>query len=127
MDRRTDRGYLRTEQYATSSNLSARIAIHERFSTATQGWHEWIFDTMALAVRARVLEVGAGTASLWVRNAARVPPIDLVLTDLSAGMIADARLAVGAAARPQWLVAAVQGLPFRAASFDGGARHTAPS
>ena len=29
------------EQYRTGANLEARIALHERFSTARQGFHQW--------------------------------------------------------------------------------------
>lgn len=128
VDPRRDGTYLRERQYVTSANLSTRIAIHERFSVARQGWHEWIFDTMALRDGTRVLEVGAGAATLWSTNAPRVPSLELVLTDLSDGMLRDAQRAIGAvggrggvgglASTLRWAVADVQRLPFPDARFD---------
>jgi ubiquinone/menaquinone biosynthesis C-methylase UbiE len=89
VDRFRDAAYLCEQQYGDSAKLQARITIHERFSVATQGWHEWIFDVMAsvLVPGARVLEVGAGAGTLWMKNAARLPPIDLVRSDVSTGML----------------------------------------
>jgi SAM-dependent methyltransferase len=121
VDRFRDTAYLCERQYGDSAKLQARITIHERCSTATRGWHEWIFDEMApvLVSGARVLEVGAGAGTLWAKNAARLPPIDLVLSDVSAGMLDDARdTLVGIVPGVRWLVADAQRVPFPADSFD---------
>jgi len=57
MSKITDPQYLKTEQYKDASNLNARIEIHRRFSTNTQGWFPWIFDMLEkLPQSARVLE-----------------------------------------------------------------------
>ncbi len=121
MDCFRDTAYLREQQYADSAKLEARITIHERFSTATQGWHEWIFDEMesVLVPGARVLEVGAGAGTLWTKNAARLPPIELVLSDVSAVMLDDARGALdGIVPGVRWLVADAQHVPLAADAFD---------
>jgi len=36
------------QQYGTSNNLQARIAMHERFSTNPQDWVDWLWDVMQL-------------------------------------------------------------------------------
>jgi SAM-dependent methyltransferase len=76
------------EQYKHSSNLEARIALHERFSTSKYKWHEWVFDQFDLPDTARILELGCGVGKLWLDNLHRLPPRwDITLTDFSAGML----------------------------------------
>ena len=53
-----------TEQYCDPSNLNARIALHERFSTNPRNLPLWIFDQLKLPDDARVLEIGCGTGGL---------------------------------------------------------------
>lgn len=40
----TDQGYLLNSQYRDSSNLDARIAVHQLFSTNRMGWYRWYFS-----------------------------------------------------------------------------------
>lgn len=89
MSRFTDPNYLKTSQYRDSSNLDARAALHQRFSTNPYGWQRWAFDhLLILPQTARILELGCGPAYLWKENAERIPPGWVVtLSDLSAGML----------------------------------------
>ena len=89
MSRFTDQNYLKTSQYRDSSNLDARAALHQRFSTNPYGWQRWAFDhLLKLPQTARILELGCGPAYLWKENAERIPPGWVVtLSDLSAGML----------------------------------------
>jgi ubiquinone/menaquinone biosynthesis C-methylase UbiE len=89
MQRFTDQQYLIQDQYKDSSNLDARIAIHQRFSTNPQGWFNWIFDTLVkLPAESKILEVGCGSAEMWKECASRIPPGWVItLTDLSDGML----------------------------------------
>ena len=116
----TDSQYLRREQYQNSSNLSARIALHARFSLNPQGWQHWVFDQLSLAPGSRVLELGCGSGTLWQENLERLPPVgELVLSDFSNGMVAQARKNLAGrltAARFQTFDA--QAIPFPTASFD---------
>ena len=68
----------------------------------------------------RVLEVGCGTANVWRENAERVPSdVALVLTDLSPGMLGEARARLsGTPLAPEFREADAQSLPFADESFD---------
>ena len=76
-------------QYHDDSNLNARSALHERFSTNPYGWHRWVFDHLTtLPVQMCILELGCGPGYLWDANRDRIPAgWDLTLTDFSAGMV----------------------------------------
>lgn len=116
----TDSEHLRTTQYRDSSNLDARIALHRRFRTNPEDFHRWYFDRLTIPDRARILELGAGSAAFWASNADRIPPgWEITLTDLSPGMLEDARAALrGVAGNFSYQVADIQAIPFPDGSFD---------
>jgi ubiquinone/menaquinone biosynthesis C-methylase UbiE len=89
MQRFTDQTYLTQDQYKDSSNLDARIAIHQRFSTNPQGWFSWIFDTLLKSpTNANILELGCGSGAMWKDCADKIPAGWIItLTDLSDGML----------------------------------------
>jgi len=110
MDERT---YLRTQQYGTAANLNARIELHHRFSTNPYPWHTWVLDHISAPDDAHILEVGCGPASLWRGHLARIPPTwNIVLADLSEGMIKEAMAHVGHDRRFSGVCADIQALPF---------------
>lgn len=109
------------EQYANAENLDARIQLHESYDTASRKWWRWVFDHFdALPDSADLLEVGCGTGYLWRDNADRVPAgWDLLLTDFSAGMAAEARETLDEARIEATVgVAAAESLPFPDDSVD---------
>jgi ubiquinone/menaquinone biosynthesis C-methylase UbiE len=114
--------YLREVQYRDSSRLAARARLHVKYGTAAVAWFPWVATQIAWPPRARVLEVGCGAGWMWAEAAARLPSaIDLVLTDLSTGMVIEALDRVGSLGRydrTSGRVADVQELPFRSAAFD---------
>ena len=61
-----DQTYLLAQQYNTSSNLNARIQLHERFSTNPLDWHRWVFEQFQIPENSRVLELGSGTGLLAI-------------------------------------------------------------
>src|SRR5262245_43731161 len=85
-----------SRQYATTANLAARIALHQRCSTNPHPFQRWVFDRLGLAAGMRVLEIACGTGSLWRENADRLPPVDLVLSDFSLSMVSGCRSVAGA-------------------------------
>lgn len=88
----SDQNYLLSSQYKTAANLNARIRLHDLYSTNRYGWFSWVFDQFELPATAQVLEVGCGPGTLWVENLSRLPVSwDVVLTDLSPGMVEEAR------------------------------------
>lgn len=118
MARIDDPAYLRHEQYRTSGNLQARIDFHVRFRTNTYDWQRWVFDHLRLPAEARVLEIGCGAGSLWLENRSRIPAgWEVTLSDLSAGMLAQARRSLGSS---RLAALDAQALPFSEARFDAG-------
>jgi ubiquinone/menaquinone biosynthesis C-methylase UbiE len=85
----TDPNYLKFNQYRDSSNLDARAAIHQRFSTNPYGWFHWVFDRLsALPENARILELGCGPGYLWKECGQPIPASwNITLSDLSPGMV----------------------------------------
>jgi SAM-dependent methyltransferase len=121
MSKFIDQQYLKTDQYKDSSNLDARIVIHQRFSTNPYGWFMWIFDTLLrLPENARVLELGSGPGLLWKENADRIPPgWNITLSDLSPGMLNAAwRNLVVTGRAFQFKEIDAQFIPFEDESFD---------
>ncbi|MDP9365388.1 MAG: class I SAM-dependent methyltransferase [Chloroflexota bacterium] len=93
-----DAASLGADQYRTDVNLTTRIALHQRFGTNPIPWTASLFDRLDLRGDARVLELGCGRGDLWVENRAHLPGRwNLLLSDLSAGMIAVARRRFSAA------------------------------
>lgn len=116
MARIDDPAYLRHDQYRTSGNLQARIDFHVRFRTNPYDWQLWVFDRLRLPADARVLEIGCGAGSLWLENKPRIPAgWEITLSDLSAGMLAQARRSLGI---PRLAALDAQALPFPDGSFD---------
>ncbi len=118
------------DQYGNSSNLRARARIYQLFGrseTDTREWMDWVFDQFDLPGSSRILELGCGTAALWAKNSHRVPlGWDIVLTDLSPGMVEEARRAQRFGNQPfTALVCDARSLPFDDESFDAViANHT---
>lgn len=116
MARIDDPAYLLHEQYRTSGNLQARIDFHVRFRTNPYDWQLWVFDRLRLPAEARVLEIGCGAGSLWLENRSRIPAgWEVTLSDLSAGMLAQARRSLGSS---RLAALDAEALPFPDAQFD---------
>ena len=117
---RTDRAEL-LEQYRDSSNLNRRASLHAEYSTNPETWGEWLYSRLGFAEDGRILEVGAGAGWFWSGQAdGRDDGWTIVVSDLSVGMVSEARQSLGdATGNFGFLAVDAQQLPFRDASFDG--------
>ena len=109
-----------TSQYKNANNISARIRLHSLFSRNPQGWFPWIYEQCQISPGMRILELGCGSGSLWTENKSRLPAdIEICLTDISEGMIRDARRNVGQEdPRFTFQTLDCHHLPFPPESFD---------
>jgi ubiquinone/menaquinone biosynthesis C-methylase UbiE len=110
---------LQTQQYATSKNLDARLALHDWFHTNPQTWSSWLFDQYDFSPNCRILEIGCGAATQWrEENRSRIDPTWAVtLVDFSRGMVHTARTAT-AGLGFNFCVTNAQTLPFADCTFD---------
>jgi DNA-binding transcriptional MerR regulator/trans-aconitate methyltransferase len=108
------------DQYRDASNLHTRIRLHDRYSMNPYSWHQWLFDRLELPDRCRILELGSGDGSLWLRNLDRIPEgWKITLTDFSEGMLSDSRDSLGPHAdRFTFLQADARSLPFPDGHYD---------
>ena len=108
-------------QYNTSQKLAARADLFARFGKSGGGWQAWVFDHLIAADLpgdARIADIGGGPGWLWQQNQSRIPAGWQVLhTDASPGMVAEARANIG---RPgsSFGVVDAQWLPFQDGSLD---------
>lgn len=122
-------------QYQDASNISARISLHSLYSQNRQGWFPWIYEQCSIRPGMRILEIGCGDGTLWKeslsgsREPAKALPTDKVnrlpgkvhitLSDLSEGMLRDARRTVGTQDhRFSFEAFDCHSIPFEDQSFD---------
>ena len=83
-------------QYKNATNISARIRLHRDYSVNKEGWLPWLFSNLHLKSGMKVLELGAGNGALWSQNINQVPAgVNIILSDISEGMLADAKNEIG--------------------------------
>ena len=105
-------------QYRNSSNLAARQRIY-RFATSRISFGQFVMARMNLPRGAQVLELGCGHGSFWATERGWVDKgWRLVLTDLSAGMLEEARARLAALGNVKLTRADAQRIPFAEHSFD---------
>jgi len=109
---------LRKDQYKNSSNLSARAELHQKFSSNSTGWHQWVFDQINFPEKGRILEVGSGPGYLWQQNVENIADQQIYLSDISTGMLEEARAALGAFSGFSYAAHDVCNIPFPESFFD---------
>lgn len=92
----TDMEKTLVEQYKNGANLNIRIALHEQYSSNPQGWFSWLYEQIDFKDVKRMLEVGCGNGQLWQRACEKeLRGKEIILTDMSDGMISDAAANIG--------------------------------
>ncbi len=115
-----DHNYLVSSQYKDAGNLSARMQLHERYSTNPYGWFRWVFDQFDLPRSAHILELGCGSGRLWLENLYRLPgEWQVTLSDFSYGMLRGCHDSlVDGQDNFKFEVSDAMALPFSPATFD---------
>ncbi len=107
------------KQYSTPGNLNTRISIHSKYSTNKQGFGNWIASHYRILEGMSVLELGCGTGSMWagkqdiIRRCSR-----FVLSDLSEGMLEQAKETLSGLGNIEYRVVDIQDIPFADHQFD---------
>lgn len=105
-------------QYRNASNISARIELHSLYSVNKEGWFPWIFKQLPLKKGMRVLEIGCGDGNLWKGHKVK-NDIDVILTDISDGMLRDAKSKLDADnSHFKYQICDANKLPLEKGSFD---------
>lgn len=110
-------------QYQNANNISSRIRLHSMYSQNKQGWFPWVYEQCDIKPEMNILEVGCGNGSLWLENKDFIPDseIHIVLSDISRGMIRDARRSIlqgSKDSRFTFHVFSGEQIPYAAESFD---------
>lgn len=107
-------------QYQNASNISARINLHNLYSHNKQGWFPWIYKQCHIKPDMKILEIGCGDGTLWTSNLPLLPNhISITLSDLSEGMLRDARRTINADdSRFSYQTFDCHHIPYEKSSFD---------
>lgn len=106
-------------QYQDASNISARINLHKLYSQNQEDWFAWIWKFLQIQNNQKILEVGCGDGTLWKKREETLPSgVQVILTDISEGMLRDARRRIGGDSKFQFEVADCHKLPYSDNTFD---------
>ena len=106
-------------QYQDSANLEIRQNFHKKYAAKPTAYTEWILSRIEFFAGCRVLEVGCGTGSLWENHPALVDTFsELLLTDISPGMLDIAREKYAGRKNVRLQAVDVLDMPFAPGSFD---------
>ena len=108
------------KQYQNATNIASRIRLHRLYSVNKEGWFPWIYRNLELKNGLKVLEIGCGNGMLWKENIQKIPDsISITLSDLSEGMLRDARRNIGQKdKRFEFKILDAEKIPFMAETFD---------
>lgn len=104
------------EQYKNAKNLNDRISLHEKYSTNSQGWFNWLFEKIDFSKVNRLLELGCGNGKLWQENTIDLRNREVFLSDISEGMVDEVRTKLGSDFN--CIVVNAEKIPFKDAYFD---------
>lgn len=107
-------------QYQDATNISARIRLHEGYSSNRQGWFPWIYEQYNIKSGMKILELGCGNGALWSENLYKLPEnTEVIVSDISDGMLRDARRNIGQQdTRFSYKTFDCSSIPYDSHSFD---------
>jgi ubiquinone/menaquinone biosynthesis C-methylase UbiE len=107
------------QQYANADNLNTRISIHDRYSTNTVGFGNWIVSHYRIDNGMKVLELGCGTGDMWKGRDTLINSCSkLVLSDFSEGMVATTKELLCNYDNIEYRVIDIQEIPYGDETFD---------
>lgn len=106
-------------QYQDATNVSARIRLHRDYSTNQEGWFPWLLRQINLKPNTNILEIGCGNGALWKENIDKLPKdISITLSDISEGMLRDAKESIGKDSRFTYKRFDCHKIPYKENEFD---------
>jgi len=106
-------------QYRNAERLRRRMELYDQCSVNPQSWHDWFYEQLGNRPGLTVLELGCGDGKLWRERRQRIPATwRITVTDLSPGMVEEARKGMEADRRFAFLPADIQSIPFHDEQFD---------
>ena len=107
-------------QYQNATNISSRINLHSLYSQNRTGWFPCIYDKCRISDGMKILETGCGDGALWTQSIASLPSsVSVTLSDISEGMLRDARRAIGRKdSRFSFEVFNCENIPYPDETFD---------
>jgi len=107
------------EQYRNPAKLNTRINIHEKYSDNKKDWHLWLFEQMNISPNSRILEIGCGDGTFWLKNRERINRSwNLILSDYSEGMVESVKKQLVGIPNIQYSQFNIEDIPFENNSFD---------
>jgi ubiquinone/menaquinone biosynthesis C-methylase UbiE len=82
------------EQYASSKNLEARMSIYQ-YSVDPKPFSKWLAEQITPAKHVKILELGCGTGDLWKDLKSSFQDCEIILSDISEGMLKKSRKNLG--------------------------------
>lgn len=104
------------EQYKNSNNINIRIQLHEKYAINPIHWFEWLYSHYQFQDGMKVLEIGCGNGELW--NYYQGENIELILSDISQGMLKDASMHLKNMSHVKYCCFDCHHIPFEDNSFD---------
>ena len=107
------------EQYRNPTKLNTRINIHEKYSENKADWHRWLFEQINISPNSKVLEIGCGDGTFWLKNKERIDPgWNLTLSDYSEGMVQSVQQKLKGIPNIRYTQLNIEDIPFEDNCFD---------
>lgn len=107
------------EQYKNAQNLETRISIHEKYSTNSLGFGNWIQEHYQFFEGCNILELGCGNGNVWNKKISDLPAsANLVLSDFSEGMVQEVHKKYSHCPNVSFQQIDIENIPYEAETFD---------